>query len=61
MGVKGSPPMRIFFTGGRLIDGRGGLIERGSVLIEGKPDEGRDDLSRRTYASKILIFAASFF
>jgi imidazolonepropionase-like amidohydrolase len=28
--------MRIFFTSGRIIDGRGGLIERGSVLVEGE-------------------------
>jgi imidazolonepropionase-like amidohydrolase len=28
--------MRTFFTSGRIIDGRGGLIERGSVLVEGE-------------------------
>jgi imidazolonepropionase-like amidohydrolase len=28
--------MRIFFTSGRIIDGRGGLIECGSVLIKGE-------------------------
>jgi imidazolonepropionase-like amidohydrolase len=26
--------MRMFFTSGRIIDGRGGLIERGSALVE---------------------------
>lgn len=28
--------MRIFFTGGRIIDGRGGVIEQGNVLVEDK-------------------------
>ena len=28
--------MRVYFTSGRIIDGRGGLIERGSVLVEGE-------------------------
>jgi hypothetical protein len=28
--------MRVYFTSGRSLDGRGGVIERGHMLVEGE-------------------------
>ncbi len=50
--------MRIFFTGGRIIDGRSGVIERGSVLVEAEHSVASGaDVARPWDADRVIDLA----
>jgi hypothetical protein len=50
--------VRIFFTSGRIIDGRGGMIERGSMLVEAEHIVAyRADVARPRDADRLIDLA----